>query len=160
MADDNTKELTDEDLKGKGKLSGIIFVVLSLVLIGGGVGAGLFLGGKKAPAVEKKAPEELMLVDLEELYVNIAETQGTRILKLKPVLELSEEALKAVVEERIPLVRDQISEAACRMSVGELDGPGGRKTLKREIKNRLNVMLREQMAGTIKEVYFSEYLIQ
>lgn len=166
MADDATgedKKLTDKDLKPKSKgLSTVLLVVLSLVLIAGGLGAGLVLGKqKKAEVPTVKKPEEtLIVVELKDIYVNIAETKATRVLKIKPVLELSEERLSPVVEGRIPLIRDLISEAACRMTIDELDGQAGRQVLKREIKNQLNVMLRNHMAGAVRNVYFSDFLIQ
>ena len=163
MADDKTKDLTDGELKSKGGMNGIVLGVLSLVLIGGGLGVGLFLGGqnkKDSTEVEKEPLDTPVLVELKDIYVNVAETKGTRVLKLVPVLELSEEELKAVVEERILLVRDTISESACRMTVDELDGLSGRQTLKREIKNQLNAMFRASLVGAVKDVYFSEYLIQ
>lgn len=160
---EETKELTDEELKTKGGgLHTILLVVLSLVLIGGGVGAGLLLGKKnetKVPTV-KKLPETLITVEMDDIYVNIAETKATRVLKLSPVLELSEQRLTSVVEGRIPLIRDLISETACRLSIEELDGSNGRQILKREIKNQLNVMLRNHMAGAVENVYFSDFLIQ
>ena len=164
MADDATgsaNELTDEELKGKG-MGTILLVVLSLVLIAGGLGAGLMLGKKdQAPMpTVTKAPTTLIVVELDDVYVNIAETKATRVLKLSPVLELSEERLVSVVEGRIPLIRDLISETACRMSIQELDGSNGRQILKREIKNQLNVMLRDHMAGAVKNIYFSDFLIQ
>lgn len=157
------KELTDEDLKSKGRgLHTILLVVLSLVLIAGGLGAGLMLGKQKKFEVQsvEKPPETLIIVELDDIYVNIAETKATRVLKLNPVLELSEDRLISVIEGRIPVIRDLISEAAGRMSIDEFDGQNGRQILKREVKNQLNVMLRNHMAGAVKNVYFSDFLIQ
>lgn len=162
MAEDKGRELSDEGLKSRGGLNTMVLAVISVILIAGGVGAGLMLGKQKkeeVPVVERPS-EEIIVVELDDIYVNIAETKATRILKMNPVLELSEERLVSVVEGRLPLIRDIISETACRMSVDELDGQNGRQVLKREVKNQLNVMLRNHMAGAIKNVYFSAFLIQ
>ncbi len=156
-------ELTDEGLKEKGNgLPIMVVVILSVVLIVGGLGAGLFLGKQKGGEVQAvdKPSETVIVVALESIFVNIAETKSTRVLKLNPVLELSEERLIPVVEARIPLIRDLVSEAACRLSIDALDGQNGRQILKREIKNQMNVMLRNHMAGAVKDVYFSDFLIQ
>lgn len=165
MADEkeSTQQLTDEELKGKGKkgLSGMLIVVMSLVLIGGGVGAGLMFGKKaRPPAEEPKAPEKVVIASINDIYVNIAETKATRILKITPVLVLSNDKLMPEIEARRPLIRDLISEAACRMTIDELDGQNGRGILKREIKNKINILLRGQLAGAVQDVYFSDFLIQ
>ncbi len=165
MADEkeNAQELTDDELKPKGKkgLNGIVIIVMSLVLIGGGVGAGLLFGKKARPANEaSKVPEKIVIVAISDIYVNIAGTKATRILKITPVLMLSAEKLIPEIEARRPLIRDLISEAACRMTIDELDGQNGRGILKREIKNKINILLRGQLAGAVQDVYFSDFLIQ
>jgi flagellar basal body-associated protein FliL len=165
MADDkeDTQQLTDDELKPKGKkgLSGIVIIVMSLVLIGGGVGAGLLFGKKARPATtENKTPAKVVIVAISDIYVNIAETKATRVLKVTPVLVLSDEKLVTEIEARRPIIRDLISEAACRMTIDELDGQNGRGILKREIKNKINILLRGQLAGAVQDVYFSDFLIQ
>ena len=166
MADEkkDANELTDDELKPKGKkgLNGMVIIVMSLVLIGGGVGAGLLFGKKARPAAtnETKKTEKVVIVAISDIYVNIAETKATRVLKITPVLMLSAEKLVPEIEARRPLIRDLISEAACRMTIDELDGQNGRGILKREIKNKINILLRGQLAGAVQDVYFSDFLIQ
>jgi flagellar basal body-associated protein FliL len=160
---DGTQQLTDDELKPKGKkgLNGIVIVVMSLVLIGAGIGAGLLFGKKARPAApENKFSDQVVIVAISDIYVNIAETKATRVLKVTPVLVLSDEKLIAAIEARKPLIRDLISEAACRMTIDELDGQNGRGILKREIKNKINILLRGQLAGAVQDVYFSDFLIQ
>jgi len=166
MADDKdtaNKELTDEELKPKKKgLNVILLAVLSIALIAAGLGAGLLMGKQARSEMPKanKLPEKPVIVEFKDIFVNIAETKATRVLKINLALELSEEKLVTVVEERTPLIRDLISETACRMSIDELDSQNGRQVLKREIKNQLNVILRNHMAGAVQNVYFSDFLIQ
>lgn len=163
MADEDNKlneTQTDENpKKGKGVL---MIAILGVVLIAGGIGLGLFLGQRSRPAAAapKKNKETPDLVNFQDLYVNIAETKATRVLKLTVVLELSEEKLATPLEAHRAIIRDIMSEAASRMTIEELEGRNGRGILKREIKNRVNDLLRDRMAGAVVEVYFSDFLIQ
>jgi flagellar basal body-associated protein FliL len=162
MADaKDVKDVQDPDAPKKGK-GMMLIAILGVVLIAGGIGAGLFFGKRSQPTVEvpKKKSETPELIPFQDLYVNIAETKATRILKLTVVLELSEEKLAIPVEAHRAIIRDLISEAACRMTIEELEGRNGRGILKREIKNRINDLLRDRMAGTVVDVYFSDFLIQ
>jgi flagellar basal body-associated protein FliL len=76
------------------------------------------------------------------------------------VLELSEEKLTAPLEAHRAIIRDLISESASRMTIDELEGRNGRSILKREIKNRVNDLVRDRMDGAVIDVYFSDFLIQ
>lgn len=161
MAED-TKDVTEEEgvpKKGKGMM---IIAIVGVVLVVAGVGTGLVLGKQSTPDVPevKKKSEVPTTIMFKDLYVNIAETKATRILKLTVVLELSEEKLTATMEAYRPIVRDLISESASHMTIEELEGRNGRGILKREIKNRTNDLLRDRMSGAVVEVFFSDFLIQ
>lgn len=145
--------------KGKGV---VMIAVLGVVLIAGGIGAGLVLGKKSRPTVTgpKKKTDMPVIVAFQDLYVNIAETKATRVLKLTVVLELSEDKLTPALESHRAIIRDLISESASHMTIEELEGRNGRSILKREIKNRVNDLMRDRMSGAVVEVYFSDFLIQ
>ena len=117
-----------------------------------------------APVVVKeKAGDgtgEPLTYSLKELYVNIAETKGTRILKIVPYLVLSEQKLVDEITKYEPMLRDRVSMAASSMTIDELEGPNGRETLKKEIAIQINSALKDRMAGAVVDVYFSEFLIQ
>lgn len=160
--DDNVNGTSDADgatKKGKG---GILIAVLGVVLIAGGIGVGVVMGKQSRPTVSepKEKNDTPVIVQFQDLYVNIAETRASRVLKLTAVLELSEEKFAAVVEAHRAIIRDIMSEAASRMTIEELEGQSGRSVLKREIKNSVNDLLRNRMAGTVVEVHFSDFLIQ
>jgi flagellar basal body-associated protein FliL len=161
MADE--KVVADGEAAPKKSKAGLIIGIVCVVLIAAGVGAGIYFGTKsqvKVPAPHRKTDKPIIIA-LDDMYVNIAETKATRILKITPVLEVSDAALMAVIAETYrPIIRDHISEAASRMTIDELEGRNGRGILKREIKNRLNVLFRERMAGAVVEVYFADFLIQ
>jgi flagellar basal body-associated protein FliL len=117
----------------------------------------------KEVVVEKKEGEgnkSHYTYALQEIYVNIAETKGTRILKIVPILVLSEERLMKETERLDPLLRDRVSYAASAMTIDQLEGGNGREALKREIMNAVNAALKDEMLGAVVDVYFSDYLIQ
>ncbi|QBG47364.1 flagellar basal body-associated FliL family protein [Verrucomicrobia bacterium S94] len=164
MAEDNADRKSGEENGADGKKGrGTVFmVILGILLIAGGIGTGLILGQRSRPVVDvpRKDPETPLIVSFEDLYVNIAETKATRVLKLTVVLELSEEKLITPLEAHRAIIRDLISEAASHMTIDELEGRNGRSILKREIKNRVNDLVRDRMAGAVVDVYFSDFLIQ
>ncbi|MDF7808001.1 flagellar basal body-associated FliL family protein [Pontiellaceae bacterium B12219] len=164
MAEDKDidKKGNENEVAGKKGKGTILIVILGVVLIAGGIGAGLVLGRQSRPVVTapKKNPDTPVIVQFQDLYVNIAETKATRVLKLTVVLELSEEKLMTPLEAHRAIIRDLISEAASRMTIDELEGRNGRSILKREIKNRVNDLVRDRMAGAVIDVYFSDFLIQ
>lgn len=157
------EEVAVEEGAKKKSMGTVIIAVLGVVLMGAGVGTGLVLGKKsrkvvvEAPKKENTTP---VIIEFKDMYVNIAETKATRILKLTTVLELSEDKLATPLEAHRPIIRDLISESASHMTIQELEGRNGRDILKREIKNRVNDMLRDRMSGAVVEVYFSDFLIQ
>jgi flagellar basal body-associated protein FliL len=145
--------------KGKGMM---LIIILGVVLIAGGTTAGLVLGKRSRPKVPepKKKTDAPVVSTFQDLYVNIAETKATRVLKLSVVLELSNEKLSSPLESFRPIIRDLICESASHMTIEELEGRNGRGILKREIKNRSNELLRDRMSGAIVQVYFTDFLIQ
>ena len=161
MAEDTKDVVEGEEAPKKGK-GMMIIAIVGVVLVVAGVGTGLVLGKKSTPDVPevKKKSEVPTTIMFKDLYVNIAETKATRILKLTVVLELSEEKLTAMMEAYRPIIRDLISESASHMTIEELEGRNGRGILKREIKNRTNDLLRDRMSGAVVEVFFSDFLIQ
>ncbi len=145
--------------KGNGMM---LIIILGVLLIAGGTGAGLVLGKRSKPQVPepKKKTDVPVVSTFQDLYVNIAETKATRVLKISVVLELSDEKLSSSLESFRPIIRDLICESASHMTIEELEGRNGRGILKREIKNRANELLRDRMSGAVVQVYFTDFLIQ
>ncbi len=146
--------------KGSKKLVKIIGAGVLLLFVA--IGIGMFLGNKARPEPEGpiKKDKVPILVTFTDLYVNIAETKATRVLKLTVSLTLTEPELATVIEAYRPIILDMISEVASYMTIDELEGRSGRGILKREIKNRVNDLLQGQGKGSIEDVYFTDFLIQ
>ncbi len=109
---------------------------------------------KKTPAPEANR------IEIKDLYVNVAETQATRILKLSAVLKLSNEDLGPAVQERIPQIRDVILEEASKMTIENLSSTGGIRKFKQTIMARLNVLLRDLSDEAVQDIFFPDFLIQ
>ena len=103
---------------------------------------------------------EMTVYDLKEIYVNIAETKGTRILKFQPVLVLSSAKLAESIEKMDAMIKDRVIMAASTKTIDELEGPNGKEALKREIVALVNAETKDQMSGAITDVYFTQFLIQ
>ncbi len=114
----------------------------------------------KEPVVvpaETKAP---ILYDAKEVFVNIASTRSTRILKFKPFLELNEETAKAQLDTMGPMLRDAIATAAGSMTLDELDGPRGKELLKKKVLDAVNQALQGRLSGAVINVHLDDFLIQ
>ena len=141
-------------------IGGALIVVIPIVTI---VGVKMFMPSPSLVVKEKAETAEAgepATYSLKEIYVNIAETKGTRILKIVPFLVLSEQKLATEIAKYDALLRDRVSMAASSMTIDELEGPNGRETLKKEIAIQINTALKDRMAGAVVDVYFSEFLIQ
>lgn len=114
---------------------------------------------KAAAAPEEASPATAEMV-MEMLMVNIAETKGTRVLRITPHLVLSEEGAAAKLTPMKAMLIDKIAGVASARTIDELDGAKGRELLKDDIKKGLNALIEHKMAGSVVDVYFSEYLIQ
>ena len=107
-----------------------------------------------------KEVEQATIYNLSTMFVNVAETKGTRVLKFEPHLVLSEARLGEDLKQYEAMLRDRVSLAAMTMTIDDLSGPQGRDTLKREIMKLINTEMKEKMSGAIIDVYFNDFLIQ
>ena len=109
---------------------------------------------------EEKSETAAANYDLKEMYVNIAETKGTRILKLQPVLVLSDVKLAEKFLELDAMLKDKVLMAASTKTIDELEGPNGKESLKREIISLINAAIKDKTSGVVIDVYFTQFLIQ
>lgn len=149
-----------------------IFLVVVLVLIAG-VGGYLFQGMMSenpeprtaAPAMQtqpvtpaRPAPPAVgVMVPLEPFMVNLARTKGSRILKVTVTLELNNPGVQPEVEDNRQRIMDSILVLLSSKTFEDVYSIQGKFKLKDEITTRVNRFL---AMGHVKEVYFSEFLIQ
>jgi flagellar basal body-associated protein FliL len=120
-----------------------------------GEGGGHGGGGKAATA------EPNQMLALKSILVNVAETKGTRILKIEPHLVLSDsKQIEKLQLSYMPMLVDRVILAASRKTIDELEGPQGRESLKREIMGEINGIIKERFSVSVVDVYFNEFLVQ
>jgi len=173
MSDENeAPEMEDGEEKVKKKgLSGkvlILFIVLPLLLVGGGVG-GAFMAGvfdsedaAKDEHVEEEHVEEvekkIVFYDMPELLVNLS-VSGTKtsFLKLGVSLELEDEMALAELEKLMPRVMDNFQVYLRELRPSDLQGSAGIYRLKEELLYRINSSISPIQ---VKDVLFKEMLVQ
>jgi len=155
--------------KKKKKLLIIIIAAVLVLAIGGGV-ATFFLLKKDEPPPEEKnpaqdvpvpeleqAPEIGPMVNIEEFIVNIISSDTPHYVKASLTVELSNEQVKAEVEQRMPQMRDAVLLLIGNKTFEELQDLQGKKQLKAELLSKINSFLR---TGKVKSVYFTNFVVQ
>ncbi|HUO00708.1 MAG TPA: flagellar basal body-associated FliL family protein [Bradyrhizobium sp.] len=138
----------------------IAIVVIALVALGGiGGGAYHFLGGSRteaAPAAKIKPP---VFFEMPDVLVNLSATGSdrTQYLKVKVVLELPDEAMKAQIEPLMPRLMDTFQTYLRELRPTDLDGSAGLYRLKEELTRRVNAAI---APDRINAVLFKEIVVQ
>ena len=181
MADDFDEEdvVDEESEEGGGKSrSGmlIILIVGALIVVAGAIAAYFIFarssGGGDGTAPASKGAEVAAQDDFKaptgdpiwyevgDIYINIAGTRSTRVLKFTPKFELSEERMTAELDKYKPMLKDNIATIARHMTFDELEGPNGPEMLKDQIRDQINRALSARLGGGIVAVHFEDFLIQ
>ncbi len=172
MADEEKKEAAEEaseEESKKGFPVKLIILVLMVVLIGGG---GFFawksgmldklLGKTDEQAATEKVeepekPDIGPIFSLETFIVNLNEPMGKRYLKAKIELEMEKEEMRPELEKRLPQLRDAILTLLSSKAYKDISDLSGKYQLRAEIMSMLNRYL---TIGKIKNVYFTEFIVQ
>lgn len=154
------KELPPEPVeeaspKKKGKMKLILFIVLPILLLGGGVFGYLLLSDDPAPAKTEHAEKALM--PLEPFLVNLADKDARRYLKVKIDLEVDNEKAAKDLEKSLPRIRDQLIFLLSSKSYPDIATPEGKHQLKKEIVARLQAI---PAGKKISAAYFTEFVAQ
>ncbi|WP_288900615.1 flagellar basal body-associated FliL family protein [uncultured Sneathiella sp.] len=175
MVDETEDEALDADQeedgepKKKKKLSGkflVLFVLLPLLVFGGGAGGAYFAGVFDAPEpteeeIAAKAAEvnkKVVFYDLPEMLVNLnSGNSSSSFLKLGVSLELADEASIPDLELLIPRIIDNFQVYLRELRKEDLNGSQGVFRLKEELLMRIN-----SSAAPVKvnDVLFKEMLVQ
>jgi len=149
--------------KKRGKLVPILIVVL--LLGGGGGGAYWYFVARPAAAgaeatAEPAEPEPTGVVALEPFVVNLADSGGSRFLRVSLALvvgneeEAKELGENAVVKSRI---RSSLIELLAQQTSETLVTPDGKAALKKAIKEQVAHAAHEVK---VSDVLFSEFVVQ
>jgi flagellar FliL protein len=149
--------------KRKLSLKLILMVVGGLAVLGlvGGGAYYFFFAGKKEAETAAAGPKVKppVFLDLPDVLVNLSSTGGdrTQYLKVKVVLELSDEALEAQITPIMPRIMDTFQTYLRELRPTDLDGSAGLYRLKEELTRRVNAAI---APSRINAVLFKEIVIQ
>jgi flagellar FliL protein len=131
-----------------------------LVLGGGGFGAyKLFFSHSKNQKTEETAKKPAVFVDLPDVLVNLSSSGSdrTQYLKVKIVLEVSDQALVQQIQPLTPRLMDTFQTYLRELRATDLDGSAGLYRLKEELTRRVNVAV---APSKITAVLFKEIVVQ
>lgn len=109
-----------------------------------------------APAA-KKDPELSVMVSMKPFIVNLARSKGKRFLKVNLTLELNSPEVNAEVNDNKQKIVDSILVLLSSKTFEDVYSVQGKFRLKDEIITKVNRFL---VLGHVKEVYFTEFVIQ
>lgn len=177
----STKEETPKEKKSSNMLMIVIIIVLVLIIILGAVGFLLLSGGdeeveRSAPQAQEKSltqtkkssqsaefDDSRKLSDIGVLYpldtftVNLKSDAGRRYLKVTMSLELDGSELSLELDAKSPVIRDRVIRILTSKTLEEISSKKGKQKVSQQIMDTLNAMIAD---GTIKGIYFTEFVIQ
>ncbi|WP_294389922.1 flagellar basal body-associated FliL family protein [uncultured Sphingomonas sp.] len=164
----------------------VLFGVLPLVLIGGGVGAGLYAAGGSGGHKEDPHRPKLVLKEgqsgptdlpdgtrinpevykstyypMEQPFTsNLRDTDGFLQMGLGVSTFYDEKVVKHLEESDMP-VRSAVLEVLASSDASALDTPEGKLALRKRLKDVINHVLQHREGfGGVDDVYFTSFIIQ
>ncbi len=122
-------------------------------------GGGETTGGHGGAEGEAAAPEAAgpLNIEFKPFIVNLNDSGGKRFLKLTMSVEAEGQALADEINAKMPQFRDIILLLLSSMSYDDISTLDGKMRLRQQMLNRLNTQL---SAGKVKNIYFSEFVVQ
>ena len=146
--------------KPKLPLKLIAIIAAGVVLVVGlGVGAYFIIANVRQSQAAPVAVKPAVFIDLPEVLVNLSNTGSdrTQYLKVKIVLELSDQLLAQQITPVMPRVMDTFQTYLRELRPTDLDGSAGLYRLKEELTRRVNVAL---APNKVNAVLFKEIIVQ
>ena len=146
--------------KPKLPLKLIAIIAAGVVLVAGlGIGAYFIIGSVRQSQAAPVAVKPAVFIDLPEVLVNLSNTGSdrTQYLKVKIVLELSDQLLAQQITPVMPRVMDTFQTYLRELRPTDLDGSAGLYRLKEELTRRVNVAL---APNKVNAVLFKEIIVQ
>jgi len=173
MADNETNSDTDNDLSKEGKkksssgnLLQIIILALLLVVLGLGgfiawklinLEVPLLPGQGQISPPEKTERSPGILINLDNVTVNLADSEETRFLRTTITLEAESEEDKTKIETFKAQIQDLIITVLSSKSYSDVRTSQGKFTLKEELAYRINNLIGGR---PVKNLYFSDFIAQ
>jgi len=147
-------------VKPKLPLKLMAMIAAGVVLVAGlGVGAYFVIGNVRQSQAAPVPVKPAVFIDLPEVLVNLSNTGSdrTQYLKVKIVLELSDQLLAQQITPVMPRVMDTFQTYLRELRPTDLDGSAGLYRLKEELTRRVNVAL---APNKVNAVLFKEIIVQ
>lgn len=96
-------------------------------------------------------------IEFKPFIVNLNDSGGKRFLKLTMSIEAETEALATEINTKMPQFRDVILLLLSSLSYDDIATLDGKMRLRNQMLNRINTQL---TTGKIRNVYFSEFVVQ
>lgn len=160
MAEEKDSAPEQEQTKKPGNKKSLLIVTVILVIaLAGGAAAyiAFFSSGQSHEAgKESKKALKPALIALDPFVLNLAE--HGRFLKVSMQLEIEDSSQQALVNEKIPQLRDAIITLVSSKSAESVSSPEGKFQLKDELLLRAN----QAVGGGVvfKNLYFTEFVMQ
>jgi len=149
----------------------LIIVALVFVLLLGMMGTGFFFmwnkmnsaNARTADAGETGAlsAEEPVKIGpihpLDTFIVNLADEGGTRYLRVTMNLELKDKDAVALVQERLPMIRNGVLMLLPAKKYVDISTVEGKDALRDELVTKLNSFLKPD---SVANIYFTEFVVQ
>ncbi|MCP5361657.1 MAG: flagellar basal body-associated FliL family protein [Hyphomicrobiales bacterium] len=159
------EELAEGGAGGKKKKSKkkLLAVLVVLVLLGGGGAGAYFMGlipglSSSMHSDKQVGIPNIIYYDLAEFLVNLnTSNRASSFLKMSITLELPNDRAKALVEAKLPRIRDTFQVYLRELRSTDLQGSAGLVRLKEELLLRLNKILETER---VTDILFKEIVVQ
>lgn len=118
---------------------------------------GAAAGGDHGKGGEAEGKEPAKLVQLENIIVNPAGSQGTRFLMASVAFAVSDEAGQKRLDDSKVELRDKVTSVLENMTMNQLTAPGARDS----VKARISLMAAEMLGSRASvKVFLPQFVIQ
>jgi len=174
MADEEKKQ--DEEPKGKkssGGLLPVINLILLLLLLGvGGFTAWKLIqmnqptasnvrvaqtGDTIIPEANDSTNEPPILINMDNITVNLADTDNSRFLRTKIKLAVRSKEAETKIEDNMAKINDLVITLLSSKKFSDIRTPQGKYALKEEMVYRIN---RAVGGKPVKSLYFTDFVSQ
>ena len=159
-AEEAVKEAEEAQPPPKSKLKLIVLASTVLLLGVGGFFGWKWYAGRKVASETTQKPEEMTIVyPLKSFIVNLADKKGVgkRYLKLTLEVEVAGEEQRALVNHKIPQLRDTILLMLSSRTIEEITSMESKLELKQVLLARMNSAIGKNV---IQRLYFTEFVVQ
>jgi len=158
-ADKETEKETDKVPKKKSPL--VMILVVTLVALGGGVGATWFLLKDQIQAEGGEVKKPTAFMDLDVFTVNLQPEDGDHYLQVGLTIKILQTKVGDEIKKQMPEVRNRLLLLLSGKKPSEISTAEGKQQLSTEITREIKESLdSEPMKEDIIDVLFTSFVIQ